>query len=106
MATRTVVKKAPIRAIEKTVEVQKTTFKYFSPEAKEVCIAGAFNNWMDKDLFLKKDKSGPWKISIPLSAGRYEYRFIVDGNWTNAQDQTECVPNSHGSWNSVIQIQV
>ncbi len=106
MATRTVVKKAPKRAIQKTVAVQKITFKYFSSEAKEVCLAGTFNNWMDKDLFLKKDRSGQWKISIPLTSGRYEYRFIVDGNWTNAQDQTECVPNSHGSWNSVIQIQV
>ena len=85
--------------------VLKTIFKYFAPEANEVCLAGTFNGWLDKDLFLKKDKTGYWKVSLPLGSGRYEYRFIVDGNWTNAQDQVECTPNDCGSWNSVLQIQ-
>ena len=78
---------------------------YFAPEAKEVCLAGSFNQWMDKDLFLKKDQAGTWKTSLPLGQGRYEYRFIVDGNWANAQDQSESVPNSFGTWNTVLQIQ-
>ncbi len=106
MATSTKAKKTPKAKASKTVKTTaKTVFKYFAPDANEVFLAGTFNGWLDKDLLLKKDKTGHWKISLPLGNGRYEYRFIVDGNWTNAQDQTECVPNDHGSWNSVLQIQ-
>lgn len=108
MAVRTTKKKTSKASSTKKaspVKIQKTTFKYFAPEAKEICIAGSFNQWMDKDLYLKKDKTGHWKVALPLGKGRYEYRYIVDGNWTNAQDQLECVPNSYGTWNSVIQIQ-
>lgn len=106
-ATKTVTKtaaKKPTKQITK-LKIAKTTFKYFAPEANEVCLAGTFNQWQDKDLFLKKDKTGYWSVAIPLGAGRYEYRYIVDGNWTNAQDQAECVPNDHGTWNTVLQIQ-
>lgn len=106
-ATKAVTKKA-IKSVPKQptkLKVIKTQFKYFAPEAAEVCLAGTFNQWLDKDLFLKKDKTGYWKISVPLGEGRYEYRYVVDGNWTNAQDQVECVPNSFGTWNTVLQIQ-
>lgn len=99
MATKTAKKQSP------KLKVSKTVFSFFAPEATEVCLVGTFNQWQDKDLFLKKDKAGTWKASIPLAAGRYEYRFIVDGQWANAQDQVECVPNTYGSWNSVLQIQ-
>ncbi len=115
MTTQTKAKKAPTKASVKdpvkkvrspqVKAIAKTVFKYFAPEAQEVCLAGSFNQWLDKELFLKKDKEGYWKISLPLSQGRYEYRYIVDGNWTNAQDQLEAVPNSFGTWNTVLQIQ-
>ncbi len=85
-------------------KIIKIAFKYFAPEAKEVCLAGTFNQWRQKELFLKKDKTGHWKISLPLGEGRYEYRYLVDGSWTNAQDQLESVPNSFGTWNTVLQI--
>ena len=103
MAIRTKAKKTPAKAPQPNI--QKILFKYFAPEAKEVCLAGSFNQWLDKELFLKKDKTGYWKISIPLGEGRYEYRYIVDGNWTSAQDPLESVPNSFGTWNTVLQIQ-
>jgi len=98
MATRTTKK-----AVTKP-KVSKTVFTFFAPEAAEVCLVGSFNQWQEKEFFLKKDKAGKWKISVPLAAGRYEYRFIVDGQWANAQEQGECVPNSYGTWNSVLQI--
>ncbi len=99
MASRTMKKQTP------KLKVSKTVFTFFAPEASEVCLVGSFNQWQDKDLFLKKDKGGKWKISVPLAKGQYEYRFIVDGQWANAQEQVECVPNDYGSWNSVIQVQ-
>ena len=107
MASQVKTKKASVQAPAKAAKskIQKVVFKNFAPEAKEVCLAGTFNQWLNKELFLKKDKTGHWKISIPLGEGRYEYRYLVDGNWTNAQDQIESVPNSFGTWNTVLQIQ-
>lgn len=87
-------------------KTEKRIFKYFAPDAGEVCLAGTFNNWCDKELFLKKDKSGFWTINLPLPQGRYEYRFIVDGNWANDQEQAECIPNPFGTWNSVVQVSI
>jgi len=30
---------------------------------------------------LKRDEHGTWKITLPLTPGRYEYRFVVDEKW-------------------------
>jgi len=30
---------------------------------------------------LKKDEKGIWSIILPLKEGRYEYKFIIDGQW-------------------------
>ncbi len=98
MATRVTKKSAP------KAKLSKTVFTFFAPDASEVCLAGSFNGWQTNEFFLKKDKAGKWKIALPLSVGRYEYRFIVDGSWQNAQENSESVPNDYGSWNSVLQV--
>ncbi|GBR77392.1 PKD-domain containing protein [Candidatus Termititenax dinenymphae] len=48
-------------------------------EARDVKIAGAFNDW--QPLPLQKNKNGQWETAIELNPGQYEYKFIVDGNW-------------------------
>jgi hypothetical protein len=50
---------------------------------------------------MKKDKKGKWKIAISLKPGRYEYRFLVDGNWENDPSCNIWVPNEFGSQNCV-----
>jgi hypothetical protein len=50
------------------------------PDAKQVNLAGDFNNW---DIFgtpLAKTKDG-WECKIDLAKGKYLYKFIVDGSW-------------------------
>jgi hypothetical protein len=37
-----------------------------------------------------------------LPAGRYEYRFVVDGNWISDPCAKESVQNTFGSTNSVV----
>jgi len=37
-----------------------------------------------------------------LPAGRYEYRFVVDGQWISDPRAKECVQNAFGSTNSVL----
>ncbi len=83
---------------------RKITFQYYAPEASRVYIAGTFNNWNPTEKLLKKCEDGIWKISLKLSSGFYEYRFLVDGAWKNDQRPVECVPNVYGSMNCVIEV--
>ena len=41
---------------------------------------------------------------IELKPGRYEYRYVVDGNWCNEQKPCEESPNPFGATNSVLEI--
>ena len=80
---------------------QKVTFSFLAPAANSVLIAGDFTDWQRAPLPLKKDKKGFWKKTVSLSAGRYEYRLLVDGEW---QDDPQCSnrhPNQFGGQNCV-----
>ena len=85
-------------------KTDNTTFEYFAPEAKEVQLAGSFNNWDSSETPLKKDKTGKWKVALSLAPGRYEYRYLVDGQWQNEQRPCTYVRNSFGSTNCVIEV--
>ncbi|MBK7172105.1 MAG: glycogen-binding domain-containing protein [Bacteroidales bacterium] len=49
-------------------------------QAKEVKLAGSFNNWNPGELLMFRDSTG-WNLPYVLAKGNYEYKFIVDGNW-------------------------
>jgi len=79
-------------------------FKFYAPQAKKVYVGGDFNGWKPEKTPLKKDKTGNWSTEVQLKSGRYQYRYLVDGVWQNAQEPVECIPNAFGSWNCVIQV--
>lgn len=81
-----------------------TELRFYAPQAKRVSIAGTFNNWDAKALSAKKDTKGNWSAKVNLKPGRYEYKFVVDGNWVNDPRCTACVPNSYGSQNCILEI--
>lgn len=80
---------------------QKVTFSFVAPDAQSVQVAGDFTAWNSGPVALKKQKDGVWKKVVSLEPGRYEYRYLVDGQW---QDDPNCptrVPNTFGSENCV-----
>lgn len=79
-------------------------FSVYSTEAKEVAIAGSFNNWSKSvDLLSLTDEKGLWEITIPLSPGRYEYKFVVDGEkWIPDPGNLKTVDDGFGGINSVV----
>jgi 1,4-alpha-glucan branching enzyme len=81
--------------------IRRVEFEFLSPDSKEVYLAGNFNNWDTRETPMKKDKNGVWKTTLSLEAGKYEYRFFVDGNWENDPSCSSCVPNEFGSKNCV-----
>ena len=47
---------------------------------------------------------GKWVKQLSLTPGRYEYRFVVDGDWVS-DPNAEQTPNPHGGCNSVLIVQ-
>jgi 1,4-alpha-glucan branching enzyme len=78
-----------------------TEFSFLAPQAKSVFIAGNFNQWNTSSHPLKRDEHGTWKITLPLTPGRYEYRFMTDGKWENDPFCEGCHPNEFGTMNCV-----
>ncbi len=77
-------------------------FAVTAPEAAAVAVAGTFNDWDPGNTPMTKGKDGTWKVKVSLPPGRYEYRFVVDGQWRSDAHAKESVPNPYGSDNSVI----
>lgn len=79
-------------------------FSLNAPDAAEVYLVGDFNNWENGKGKMRKLKSGIHKKSVKLKPGRYEYRFVVDGQWWTDPANSHCCPNVYGEENSVIEI--
>ena len=86
-------------ATKKNPKLIKTEFGLLAPQARSVFLAGSFNEWNSSAHPLKQDKKGVWKISLPLGPGRYEYRFLVDGEWQNDPNCSSLVENPFGTLN-------
>ncbi len=86
------------RPPEKPVE-----FTLANSTARSVAVAGSFNNWDPKRNALQKDGAG-WKATVWLPPGRYEYRFVVDGQWINDPKARDCAPNPFGGTNCVLTV--
>jgi 1,4-alpha-glucan branching enzyme len=89
------------RKVRRDPKAKKVEFRLLAPDAKSAFIAGDFNEWDPYSHSLKKDKQGVWKISLPLNPGKYEYRFLVDGEWQNDPDCSSLVENPFGTLNCV-----
>ena len=74
-------------------------------EAKKVSVVGNFNNWDSKENQLKKLKNGTFKASVNVPATKnVEFRYIVDGEWQNANDADHYEWNDFASQNGVLEI--
>ena len=79
-------------------------FVFLAPEAGEMYLTGDFVQWNPKLIPMKKGKDGLWKAKVLLPPGRYEYKFIMDGQWVQDIPGAERVPNPFGTENGVIQV--
>lgn len=73
-----------------------------APTASNVFVAGSFNNWHAAALPLKPLSGGQWVAEVKLPPGRYEYLFVVDGQWLPDPSAREAVPNPFGGFNSLL----
>jgi hypothetical protein len=70
--------------------------------ASSVFLAGTMNHWMQwKNPMAKEGKS--WVCRLDLAPDKYEYKFVVDGDWIFDPNQKQEM-NFEGNTNSVIEI--
>jgi chromosome partitioning protein len=57
-------------------------FSVRAPQAREVKLAGDFNQWVpDRDVLTVRDEQGFWKKFVLLPKGSYHYKFLIDDEW-------------------------
>ena len=57
-------------------------FKFeWKGEGKEVLLTGDFNDWKGKIIMKKNDITGFYETVLPLERKKYNFKFVIDGNW-------------------------
>jgi hypothetical protein len=85
----------------------ETIFTLDCPKAGEVYLCGDFNEWSPVGLrMIQRTENGHWEKRLALAPGRYEYKFVVDGEWIHDLHACENVPNAYGSLNSVVEVRL
>jgi len=103
----------PVMALEKKMneilkkelpKLNEVIFSVFAPEAKDVYVAGEFNNWKLEDSGRMFKNNGTWSKKFNLNSGKYRYRFVIDGNWVEDSSNPLKEVNPYGSVDSLIEI--
>lgn len=76
-------------------------FVYLAPRADKVFLVGDFNGWDTTKTPLARDNDGSWTVTVPLSAGRHLYGFVVDGSWSTDPHAPLAPDDGFGHANSV-----
>jgi hypothetical protein len=85
------------------VATEKIRFELAAAGASCVALVGDFNGWDRKACTLKPEKKGSWSIEIQLSAGTYQYLFLIDNKiWRLDTLNVQSSPDGFGGMNSEI----
>jgi 1,4-alpha-glucan branching enzyme len=83
------------------IKRRRVTLTLNTPNANEVILVGDFNDWNINRHPMKK-KDGVWEKIVMLPPGRYEYKFLVDGQWWTDPKNEETCYNCFGTENNVM----
>ncbi len=70
-------------------------------EAKQVFLAGDFNNWNPSEFRMLRNNNG-WEIPVYLREGEHNYKFIIDGKWVLDPKNAKKRSDGKGNENSVL----
>lgn len=93
------------KKIQATAGKRRVTFFIEAQNADNVSLMGDFNSWNEKMHPMKKEDNDVWKKTVFLTPGRYEYRFLVDGQWQKDPNNDQVCQNNFGTLNNFIIIQ-
>lgn len=90
---------------KKTIKRRRITFSMEDEQAHEIAVSGDFNEWNRNSHPMKRNGNNSWKKIMMLPPGKYEYKFLVDGEWRIDPDNPHQRPNCFGTLNNVLQVQ-
>jgi 1,4-alpha-glucan branching enzyme len=89
-----------------------TPLSVAAPDAHEVYVAGSFNKWEPTATRMVRNGAGPWRAELDLPPGRYEYKFVIDGQWCCEpgcdraySGCANCMANPFGTMNRVLTVE-
>jgi 1,4-alpha-glucan branching enzyme len=91
------------KSIKTKTKRRRVNFSFKAPDANKVVLGGDFNNWNIRARPMKNE-GGVWKKALMLEPGRYEYKFLVDGQWRNDPNNDQTCANCFGTHNNVLVI--
>ncbi|MFQ5806625.1 MAG: alpha-amylase family glycosyl hydrolase [Phycisphaerae bacterium] len=83
----------------------RVTFRFSPPRpANSVSLAGSFNGWNPHaEPMTRVDDSGAWMRTTLLGPGKYQYKFVVEGNrWFHDPLNPQKAEDNFGGYNSVL----
>lgn len=85
--------------------VNLVRFVFVDANARRVDLVGDFNEWAKGTTQLKRSGApGVWAVSVPLSPGRHEYAFIINGSRWVADPLAVKSSDDFGTESSVIRV--
>ena len=85
--------------------VQTVQFVLRMPRARTVTLVGDFNDWDTASTPLQKAAGDMWTVTIPLTAGRYTYTFVIDGKrWVADPSAPRAPADDFGQPSSVVTV--
>ena len=89
---------------EELPKFNEVVFSISAKEAKEVFLVGEFNNWNADASGRMNNIDGTWTKSLTLNPGKYRYRFVIDGSWTEDAKNPLKEVNPFGSLDSFVEV--
>ena len=101
------IKNATAKAtIQPATEVQKQVkFEHRAEPGSDVYIVGSFNDWNPMQARLHDESgAGCYRVSLALAPGRYEYKFVVNGQWRIDPKCQDPIVNRYNTLNGVFTV--
>ena len=85
----------------------KFVYKLKVVPQKDLFLAGGFNGWnpLDSTYQLSKGADGTWSCVVKIDKGRWEYKFVVDGQMYPDLHSKELESDGTGGQKSLVTVQ-
>jgi len=89
---------------EKLPKMSQVVFCVSAPQAREVYLVGDFNSWKVGAESRMERENDTWRKSVNLTSGKYHYRFVIDGVWTEDVNNPAKETNPFGTMDSLLEV--
>lgn len=83
-------------------DTEEYTFEVYAPEARKVYLAGEMTGWDDKTILMDQETNGFWRKTLYLDEGKWNYKFVIDGEWFHDTNNPNKISDGFGGYNSYI----